>query len=416
MEIREDELRTLASTLVSFESYPGEEAVVQSWLWERLDELGFERYRWEPDPDVLAAHPSFPPVETLDLAERPNVAGVLEVGDPDAGPTIVLNGHADVVPVEAASWSADPFDPQWRDGRLYGRGSVDMKGGLAACVVAALAVKAIAADRGLNGRVVVESVVGEEEGGIGAASAAAVNPYPFERDAAIIAEPTDFALVVAAGGSLMTRLEVTGKSAHAARAWEGESVLPHFEYIRRAFKSLERERAERVTHPLFTAYDSPWPVTFGRVEAGEWASSVPASLTAEIRIGVAPHETVADVEAAYRRRLEAVCTEHTWLTDHPPTLERFSVQFEGSEVDPDEPIVSCVEAAAIDHGIKNPQYEGFTAGTDARHYLDAGIPTVVFGPGSVDLAHAPDESIEWESLQRGCEIIATATATALETH
>ena len=416
MEIREDELRALASNLVSFESYPGEEAAVQAWLWERLGTLGFERYRWEPDPAVLKAHPSFPPIETLDLADRPSIAGVLEFGDPDAGPTIVLNGHADVVPVEASAWSADPFDPAWRDGQLYGRGSADMKGGLAACVIAALAVESVADDRGLNGRVVVESVAGEEEGGIGAATAAAANPYPFERDAAIVAEPTDFALVVAAEGSLMTRLEVTGKSAHAARAWEGESVLPHFEAIRRAFESLERERAEQVTHPLFTAYDSPWPVTFGRVEAGEWASSVPASLTAEIRIGVAPHETVADVEAAYRQRLETVCAERPWLADHPPTLERFSVQFEGSEVDPDEPIASCVEAAAVAHGTTDPSYEGFTGGTDARHYLDAGIPTVVFGPGSVDLAHAPDEHIEWDALRRGCQMLATATTTALEAY
>ena len=416
MDIREDELRALASNLVSFESYPGEEAAVQEWLWERLGALGFERYRWEPDPAVLTAHPSFPPIETLNLTNRPSIAGVLECGDPDAGPTIVLNGHADVVPVEASAWSEPPFDPAWHDGRLYGRGSADMKGGLAACVVAALAVKAVADDRGLNGRVVVESVVGEEAGGIGAATAAAMNPYPFERDAAIIAEPTDFALVVAAGGSLMTRLEVTGKSAHAARAWEGESVLPHFEQIRRAFNSLERERAEQVTHPRFTEYDAPWPVTFGRVEAGEWASSVPASLTAEIRIGVAPHETVAEVEAAYRHRLEDVCTERLWLTDHPPTLERFSVQFEGSEVDPDEPIVSCVETAAVAHGITDPSYEGFTAGTDARHYLGAGIPTVVFGPGSVDLAHAPDEHIGWDVLCRGCQMLATATTTALETY
>ena len=136
MEIREDELRALASDLVSFESYPGEEAAVQAWLWERLGALGFERYRWEPDPGVLRAHPSFPPVETLDLADRPSVAGVLAFGDPDAGPTIVLNGHADVVPVEASAWSADPFDPAWRDGQLYGLGSADMKGGLWACVTA----------------------------------------------------------------------------------------------------------------------------------------------------------------------------------------------------------------------------------------------------------------------------------------
>ncbi|ESS03882.1 MAG: peptidase M20 family protein, partial [uncultured archaeon A07HR67] len=369
MEIREAALRETVRELVSFDSYPGEEAAAQAWLRGRLDELGFETYTWEPDPDVLGAHPSFPPVETLQLDDRPSVAGVLELGDPDAGPTVVLNGHVDVVPIDEDAWDAAPFGPRWEDGRLYGRGSLDMKSGLTACVFAALAVEAEADDRGLDGRVVVESVVGEEEGGIGAATAAATNPYPFERDAAIIAEPSDFALVVAAEGSLMKRLELVGESAHAARTWEGESVLPHFERIRNAFKGLERERAERVTHPLFEGYDTPWPVNFGTVEAGTWASSVPAQLTAEIRIGVAPHETVDEVEAAYAARLDEVVQDDAWLADHPPTFERFSVQFEGSEVARDEPVVERVAAAAVAHGIEEPVYEGFTGGTDARHYI-----------------------------------------------
>ncbi|MFC5135242.1 MULTISPECIES: ArgE/DapE family deacylase [Haloferacaceae] len=416
MDVREDELRETIRELVSFESYPGEEAEVQAWFREHLADLGFETYEWEPDPAVLEANPSFPPVETLDLEDRPSVGGVLELGDPDAGPTVVLGGHLDVVPVDEGSWTVDPFDPRWEDGRLYGRGSLDMKSGVAACVFAALAVEAHADELGLDGRIVVEGVAGEEEGGIGAATAAGKNPYPFECDAAIIAEPTDFALVVAAEGSLMKRLEVFGKSAHAARTWEGESVLPHFERIRHAFEDLERERAERVAHPLYAAYDNPWPINFGTVEAGGWASSVPAHLTSEIRIGVAPQETVAEVEAEYQKRLDEVVAESEWLTEHPPTFERFSVQFEGSEVDPDEPVVERVAEAATANGIEEPAYEGFTAGTDARHYLEAGIPTVVFGPGSVDLAHQPDEHVEWEDVRLASEIIADATASTLESY
>ena len=415
MEGREAELKAMIRELVSFESRTGEEADAQAWLETRLDALGFECYRWEPDPAVFAAHPSFPPAETLPLEDRPSVAGVVPVGDPDAGPTIVLNGHIDVVPVEASSWSEPPFDPEWRDGRLYGRGALDMKSGLASCVYAALAAAERADEHGLDGRIVVESVAGEEAGGIGAVTAARSNPYPFERDAVIIAEPTDHALVTATAGSLMMRLTVHGKSAHAARAWEGESVLPHFETIRRAFTELERERAATVTHPLFADYETPWPITFGTVEAGEWASSVPGSLTAEMRIGIAPHETVREVEAASRARLESVCESDPWLTAHPPSLERFSVQFEGASVDPDAPIVSCVESAAADHGIDATR-EGFTSGTDARHYLAAGIPTVVFGPGSIDLAHAPDEHVEWEAVKRGYHVLADATVGALEAY
>ena len=406
-------MRETLETFVSFASYPGEEAAVQSWFRERLDALGFQLYEWEPDAEALAAHPSFPPVETLELDDRPSVAGVLELGDPEAGPTLVLNGHADVVPVEEAAWTSDPFEPRWADGELYARGALDMKGGLVACVFAALAVAERGAD--LDGRLVVESVVGEEEGGIGAATAAMENPYPFERDAALIAEPSDFHVVIAAEGSLMKRLGIVGESAHAARTWEGESVLPHFERIRHAFEALERERAERVTHPLYEGYENPWPVNFGTVDAGSWASSVPARLTSEIRIGVAPHETVAEVEAEYRERLDEVVAESDWLSAHPPTFERFSVQFEGSEIDRTEPIVERLVDAAAGHGIAEPVFEGFTGGTDARHYIEAGIPTVVFGPGSVDLAHRPDEHVRWDDVVAASEIIAATAESYLAT-
>jgi len=404
-----EEMRETLEEFVSFASYPGEEAPVQSWFRGRLDEYGFLTYEWEPDADALAAHPSFPPVDALDLEDRPSLGGVLELGNPDEGPTVVLNGHADVVPVEEEAWTGDPFEPRWEDGELYARGALDMKGGLVACLFAALAV-AERAERtegtgDLDGRIVVESVAGEEEGGIGAATAAMDNPYPFDRDAALIAEPTDFAVVIAAEGSLMKRLGIVG-----------ESVLPHFERIRRAFEELERERAERVAHPLFEAYENPWPVNFGTVDAGSWASTVPAQLTSEIRIGVAPHETVSDVEAEYRQRLDAVVEGSEWLAAHPPTFERFSVQFEGSEIDGDEPIVERLVAAAAEHGIADPRYEGFTGGTDARHYIEAGIPTVVFGPGSVDLAHKPDEHVRWDDVVRASRIIAATAESYLTAH
>jgi acetylornithine deacetylase len=143
------------------------------------------------------------------------------------------------------------------------------------------------------------------------------------------------------------------------------------------------------------------------------SSSVPAQLTSEIRIGVAPHETVADVEAEYRGRLDAVVAESEWLSAHPPSFERFSVQFEGSEIDRNEPIVERLVAAAAEHGITDPRYEGFTSGTDARHYIDAGIPTVVFGPGSVDLAHRPDERVRWDDVVTAGRIMAATAESCL---
>ncbi|MGQ3329904.1 M20 family metallopeptidase [Halorubrum sp. FL23] len=438
----EFDMRAFAADLCRFASTAGEEAAAADFVEGELDALGFETHAWDADPALLADHPSFPDdLDEADVAGRRSVAGVLALGGAGAGdddatddgggatddtPTVVLNGHVDVVPAEPAEWSSDPFEPVWGgrggdgDGggdddseTLTARGAADMKSGVAACVGAALDVREAVAegavdllDAGL--RVVVEAVAGEEDGGYGAATAALANPYPFERDAAIVAEPTELRPVVACEGSLMARLELSGRSAHAATRWRGEDVLPRFEAIRKAFDELETERGEAVDHPLYEEFPVPWPVVCGTVEAGSWASTVPAALTAEFRIGVAPGETVDEVEEAFRARLDEVVDGDPWLRDHPPTFERFSVQFEPAEVAVDEPIVEAVRAGIGETGLPDAEPTGATYGADSRHYVAAGIPTVLFGPGSIAEAHYPDETIAWGEVERGRDAIAAA--------
>ena len=402
--------RELAETLVAFESVTGEERAVADFFERVLDAHGFETYRWVGDAARLAEHPSFPDdPDAIETPDRPSVAGVLTAGDP--GPddrTLVLNGHSDVVPADPASWSSPPFEPQWVewDGGegLRGRGAADTKSGLVACLFAAVDARERLADRGVDGRLVVECVADEEAGGIGAASAARDAPYPFERDAALVAEPTQLRVVTACAGTLMKRLRIPGRSAHAATRWHGESPVDRFETVRAAFRALESERAERVTHPL---YDQPipWPVVAGTIRAGEWASSVPSQLTAEWRIGVAPGETVADVERAFTDRLHETIADDAWLADHPPAFDRFSVQFEPHEVEQSEPVVEAVQAALADRELPTAP-RGATYGTDARHYVAAGIPTVVVGPGSIEQAHFPDETVPWSQVEVARDVFA----------
>ena len=418
-------MRAFAAELCRFASTAGDEAAAADFVEDGLDELGFQTHVWDADSEILVDHPSFPAdLDESDVAGRKSVGGVLELGgagDTDTAgetPTVVLNGHIDVVPAESDSWSGDPFEPVWGeadgDGEtLTARGAADMKSGVAACVGAALDVRAAVEagefDLSSGGlRVVVEAVAGEEDGGYGAATAALANPYPFERDAAIIAEPTELRPVIATEGSLMARLELTGRSAHAATPWRGEDVLPRFEAIRGAFMELETERGESVTHPLYTGVPVPWPVVCGTVDAGSWASTVPASLTAEFRIGVAPGETVDEVADAFRARLDEVVAEDEWLRERPPTFERFSVQFESAEVAVDEPIVEAARAGLVDAGLPNPEPTGATYGADSRHYVAAGIPTVLLGPGTVTEAHYPDETIAWTEVEKGRTAIAAA--------
>jgi len=433
------DVRAFTDRLCRFPTTAGHEEPAAEWLRGRLADLGFETYAWDADATALAAHPSFPDDLTeTDVEGRRSVAGAFALGDAtldgdDAAPTLVLNGHLDVVPAAADEWETDPFEPAWRDAdggvttdggattdreaaaTLTARGAADMKAGLAACVGAALDLRAAVAAGAvdLDARVVVEAVAGEEDGGYGAATAAARNPYPFERDAALIAEPTELRPVVACEGSLMAEVELTGRSAHAATRWVGESVLPRFERVRAAFRDLEAERGERVTHPLYESMPVPWPVVAGRVEAGSWASTVPSTLTAAFRIGVAPGETVAEVEAEFRDRLAEVAAADPWLADHPPRFERVSVQFEPAEVDPDTPVVEAVRSAMRATGLDGTEPTGATYGADSRHYIEAGIPTVLFGPGTIEAAHFPNETVRWAEVDRARTAIATAAATFL---
>ncbi len=407
----EEELRSFVDELCRFETTDGNEAPAQQWLRDYLESAGFETYQWEADPELLATHPSFPddPSE-LETADRPSVAGVVEFGEPASGQTLVLNGHMDVVPA-GRGWTADPFEPRWSDGTLTARGAADMKCGLAACVFATRQLASSSQE--FDGRIVVESVVGEEEGGIGAATAALENPYPFSRDAAIVAEPTDCRPIVATEGSLMKRLRLEGRSAHAATRWHGESVLPPFERIRNAFVDLETERGERVTHPLYEEFPVPWPVCFGRIEAGRWASSVADELTAEIRIGVAPGETVEAVEQEFEDRLATTVAEDPFFDSGAPEFERFSIQFEPAEIDAEEPIVRAVQSAMEAAGLDDTAVRGATYGADSRHYVHAGIPTVLFGPGQIQQAHFPDESIDWDDVLAAGELLTAAARSFL---
>jgi len=408
------ELRSVLASLVEFESTPGEEAAVVGWLRDRLEEWGFETVTWEADAAVLAEQPSFPDdPAAIDVADRPSVAGVLEVGDPDAGRTLVLNGHVDVVPASEGSWSSPPFEATWNGDELTARGAADMKGGLVAAMFAARAAAARARDRGLDGRVVLEAVAGEEEGGIGAASSTLDSPYDFERDACIVAEPTELECVTAVEGSLMGDLRLEGRSAHAATRWRGESVLDQFERVHERLRAFERERDERVTDPRYEAFPVKWPVNVGTVRAGEWASSVPAALEAGVRVGVAPGETVADVERELREQLRAVADADAWTRAHPPAFEREGIQFEPAAVDVDEPVVEAVREAMGRAGLDDEPH-GATYGADSRHYVAAGVPAVVFGPGSIDQAHFPDETIDATEVAAAAGVIADATVAFLE--
>lgn len=386
--------------IVAIPSLGGHERPAQEWVASELRRLGFEVDAWELDLAALRAHPSFS--MEVERAEGLGIVGSMGAGK---GRSLILNGHVDVVPAgEDSNWTDPPWQATVRDERVYGRGTADMKGGL---VCALAAVKALT-DAGVSprGRLLVESVIGEEDGGIGTL-AACLRGY--RADGAVVLEPTRLRVAPAQAGALCFRITVPGRAAHASVREEGVSAIEKFLPIYEALMALERERNARAADPLYARYRTPYALSVGRLDAGDWPSTVPERLTFEGRYGVAVGEDVDDARHAFERRLQAATQADPWLRDHPPTLEWWGGQFAPASVPADHPIVRTVSDAHADATGGAATLEGMTYGSDMRLLLHVGgTPTVLYGPGDVRNAHRRDEFVRVEELLAATRTVALA--------
>ena len=359
----------------------------QHLLEVRLRAAGMDTDLWSVDLPTITADPDFPGMEA-GRDEAWGLVGSWGGEDPDA-PTVVLNGHLDVVPTGGPElWTVDPWQGRVRDGRVLGRGACDMKGGLA-CQVLAVEVLRRAGVR-LRGRVQLQSVVGEEDGGLGTF---ATLRRGYRGDLAVISEPTSGALVIASAGALTFRLTVPGRSAHGSMRLEGVDAVEKYLLVHQALRRLEARRNGDVT-PLMARYALPYPLSVGTVRAGDWASSVPDALVAEGRYGVALGEPVEAARAELEDALAQVCADDPWLAANPVRVEWVGGQFASGSVEAHAPVVQAVSSAhARLHGARPPVH-GVPYGSDLRLLTGiGGVPTVHYGPGDVAHAHAPDESV-----------------------
>ena len=401
-------LVALVQELVAVPTVTGSaaESEGQHRLERRLRAAGMETDLWSVDLPSTVADPDFPGMEAP-REEAWGLVGQWGGTDPDA-PVVVLNGHLDVVPTGAPGlWSTDPWSGEVRDGRLLGRGSCDMKAGLACQVAAVQALRA--AGVRLRGQVQLQSVVGEEDGGLGTF---ATLRRGHRGDLAVICEPTSAALVTASAGALTFRLTVPGRSVHASMRTAGVDAVDKYLLVHAALRRLEAER-NRDASPLMARYALPYPLSVGTVRAGDWPSSVPDLLVAEGRLGVALGEPVDQARAALERAVAQVCADDPWLRENPVRVEWFGGQFASGAVEPEDPVVGLVSAAhARLHGSR-PAVHGVPYGSDQRLLTGlGGVPTVLYGPGDVRHAHAPDESVPVEELVRVTRTLVLLVATA----
>lgn len=408
--IDEDAIARMLLELLAIPSVTGSaaETEMQHRLAGQLDHLGLDVDLWQADLPALRAHADFPGTE----APRDEAWGLVGTtpttpagGD---GPTMILQGHVDVVPPgDLRKWHGDPFAPRVTGNVVHGRGACDMKAGLVANLAALAAIRASGAR--LRGRVAAHFVVSEEDGGLGAF---ATLQRGHTGDACIITEPTSGALVTANGGSLTFRIEVPGRATHASTRDAGVSAIDAYLPIHQALARLEARR-NASADPLMAEYQTPYALSVGILRAGDWASSVPDSLVAEGRLGVQlgedPAQAVADLETC----LAEACAADPWLRENPAIVTWPGGWFASGRLPEGHPLADLVRDAHSDvvGGPRVPEH-GAPYGSDLRLYAAAGIPTLQFGPGDVRLAHSTQEQV---SIPEVVAVARTLTVAVLRT-
>ena len=405
-----DQLRTpiteFLQRLVQIPSLPGEEQEAQRAFAGKLGEVGCTVDILQSTYAELEHHPAFSD-DGVSFNERLSVVGTWK-GEPQQPEgnqkrSLILNGHMDVVPVgNPALWAFPPWSGAVQNGRLHGRGACDMKAGLTAAVFAIEALRNLHFQP--HGSVIVESVIGEESGGVGTLTTLVRG---IRADAAILMEPTRLHSCPVHAGALSFRLRIKGRAIHASMKRFGVSAIDKFEQVFAAIEELDRRRHLAYNNPIFEYADNVAPICIGTLHAGDWLSTVPESLSAEGRLGVFPGEPIMAARAALADCLTQVASTDPWLKVHPPELEWIEGQFEPGQTSLSETIVQALsEAHAGVFGVE-PKIEGVPYGSDLRLFTEHGnIPAILYGPGDVAYAHTVEEHVELEEVFACAKVLA----------
>lgn len=390
----------LLQKLVQEASTRGKESGAQAVIIEKCRELGLQMDIWEIGDEQLRAHPAFCS-DRADFSGNPNVIGILKGSG--TGKSMILNGHIDVVPVgNLNDWDHDPFSGHIENGRLYGRGSTDMKGGTAAMLMAIEAIKNSGIT--LKGDIIFESVIEEESGGAGTL-ASVLRGY--KADGAIIPEPTNLKVFPKQQGSMWFRISIKGKGAHGGTRYEGINAIEKAMPIIDRLLKLEMDRNSKISDPFFDKVPIPIPINIGKFQGGDWPSSVPDLAIIEGRMGVAPDEEMESAKEEMEKAVMEASIADPWLRENKPLVEWFGARWLPGNLDPGHELVDILTDSFIDIKNSQPLIEASPWATDGGILSKTGqVPVVVFGPGITERAHQANEYIRLEDVFDAAEIIA----------
>jgi acetylornithine deacetylase len=389
----------LLCDLIHFPSTPGKESEAMIYLNGAFGKVGAQVEKIALS-DSLRSDPDYSdPIPDIRYDGRFNLR--VKRAGAGSGKTVILNTHVDVVP--PSEEMASPWSPQVQNDIVAGRGACDAKGQVATIYLVLKTLEAMKAK--LNGNVVAHLVVEEENGGNGTL---AMVRRGEPADACIVLEPTDGRLYTSIRGAVWFRLKLTGKAGHSGQAGVTRSALL---MARDAIGILEKYHADLLAKsrglPLFDAFPNPMPITFGRVAAGNWPASAPSQAVIEGVLGLLPNKTKDLVCEEMRRALETGGDEFL--------AKNFQLSFmyrhDSSVLDPKHSLPQGLLRAAGTVG-NRLEVSAMTASCDAWFYNNQiGVPTVVYGPGSLKVAHSKDEQIH---VQEMASAAATLTAFLLD--
>lgn len=319
---------------------------------------------------------------------KPNCLITLDFGGPK---TLALNTHMDVNNPSGQVWMRDPFTPSEEDGRIYGLGACDAKGSLAAMLTALESVAR--RPQGIRGKIVLTAVMGEEAGGLGSLHLA---QQGFSADGAIVGEPTQLALCTVHKGTYMRRLTFTGVAVHSARSRCGINAIHHAARFCVLYEELARTLASS-PHPILGPADAS--VTL--ISGGTRQNTIPERCSVLIDRRLLPGETHEKADRELAALLDALRQEIPELNVDTEIV----VATVPSEVPSEAEIVRCALSAISEQTGRQAMPQGFCGGCDMSKLVNiAHIPTAIFGPGSMENAHSPDEFVEISQLETASRV------------
>ncbi len=388
--------------LIAYPSVTGSEGEIQKFIAEKMADLGLAVDVFEPDWEALKKHPAYVPV-SRGYEGRPNVVATLKGNS--SGRSLLLNGHVDVIPAGAKeAWEHDPWSGDLADGRIYGRGTSDMKAGVAAMTMAVEAV--VRSGVKLAGDVILEYVVDEELSGNGTLDCVMRG---YKADAGICCETSSMKVQPASIGRIWFEITVRGKAAGIQRQWEGVNGIEKAYPVLRAVAEFEKLRMSRVSHPLYPNIKCAIPCMVGAFEAGSYNSAFPDTALLKGSLATVPGEDSDAVKAEFTSFVRERVASDPWLAEHPPEIVFTGYFAVPSEIPVNSPIVQTIARKFRELTGQEPEISGREGAADIRFLnLPGQTPTVIFGPGKTEQMHANNEWVLVDDVIMATKILAAS--------